>query len=76
MAAKVARGYEVVIIGPKDIETDLEIAEANNNEEEAHRKMEELLDSGYIQACVTAHYPFPIGVATIGRVITPARAGK
>lgn len=71
MAAKVARGYEVVVIGPKDIETDLEIAEANN-EEEAHKKMEELLDSGYIEACVTAHYTFPIGVSTVGRVITPA----
>lgn len=72
MAAKVAKGYEVVIIGPKDIETDLEIAEANTDEE-AHRKMEELLDSGYIEACVTAHYTFPIGVSTVGRVITPGK---
>ena len=72
MAAKVAKGYDIVLIGPKDMDTELEIAEANN-EDEAHKKMEELLDSGYIDACVTAHYPFPIGVATIGRVVTPAK---
>ena len=36
MAAKVAKGYEIVLIGPKDMDTDLEIAEANN-EEEAHK---------------------------------------
>lgn len=72
MAAKVAKGYEIVLIGPKDMDTDLEIAEAND-EEEAHKKMEELLDSGEIEACVTAHYPFPIGIATIGRVVTPAK---
>jgi hypothetical protein len=35
--------------------------------------MEELLDSGKIDGCVTAHYPFPIGVSTVGRIITPAR---
>ena len=26
-----------------------------------------------IQGCVTSHYNFPIGVSTVGRVITPAR---
>lgn len=36
-----------------------------------YKKMEELLDSGEIQACVTLHYNFPIGVSTVGRVITP-----
>ncbi len=35
--------------------------------------MEELLDSGYIDACVTMHYNFPIGVSTVGRVITPGK---
>ena len=70
MAAKTAKGYEIVLIGPK-VETDLEIAEAEG-EEGVHKKMEELLDSGYIDACVTMHYTFPIGVSTVGRVITPA----
>lgn len=35
--------------------------------------MEELLDSWYIDACVTMHYNFPIGVSTVGRVITPGK---
>jgi hypothetical protein len=33
--------------------------------------MEELLDSGNVDAAVTMHYPFPIGVSTVGRIITP-----
>ncbi|KAB3530177.1 glycine reductase, partial [Alkaliphilus pronyensis] len=71
IAAKTAAGYQVVLIGPK-VETQLEIQEANT-EEEMHKKMEELLDTGYIDACVTMHYNFPIGVSTVGRVITPGR---
>ncbi|MBQ7703180.1 MAG: glycine reductase, partial [Firmicutes bacterium] len=39
---------------------------------DAHRKMEAMLESGEIQGAVTMHYPFPIGVSTVGRVITPA----
>lgn len=69
LAAKRSSDFEIVLIGPK-METDLEIAEANT-EKEAHKKMEELLDSGYIGACVTMHYNFPIGVSTVGKVITP-----
>lgn len=62
--------FEVVLIGPK-INTNLEIFEVTC-EKEAHVKMEELLDSNYIQGCVTLHYNFDIGVSTVGRVITPA----
>lgn len=69
LAARDAADFDIVLIGPK-VETDLEIAEVNS-EEDMHKKMEELLDSGYIQACVTMHYNFPIGVSTVGRVITP-----
>lgn len=61
--------FEIVLIGPK-VETDLEVVEAND-EKEMHIKMEELLDSGYIASCVTMHYSFPIGVSTVGRVVTP-----
>ncbi|MCC0635337.1 glycine/sarcosine/betaine reductase complex component C subunit alpha [Clostridioides sp. ES-S-0001-02] len=63
--------FDIVLIGPK-VETDLEVVEVND-EKEMHGKMEELLDSGYIDACVTMHYNFPIGVSTVGRVITPAK---
>ena len=69
MVAKQAENIEVVLIGPK-IDTNFEIVEANT-EEEMHKKMEELLDSGAIASCVTMHYNFPIGVSTVGRVITP-----
>jgi len=69
LAARDAADFEIVLIGPK-VETELEIAEANT-EAEMHKKMEELLESGYIQACVTMHYSFPIGVSTVGRVVTP-----
>lgn len=69
LAARTA-DYDIVLIGPK-VETSLEIAEVNS-EEEMHKKMEELLDSNYIQGCVTMHYSFPIGVSTVGRVITPS----
>ncbi|MGE5381175.1 MAG: glycine/sarcosine/betaine reductase complex component C subunit alpha [Methylocystaceae bacterium] len=43
-----------------------------SDEEEQHKIMEQLLDSGQIDGCVTAHYPFPIGISTVGRIITPA----
>ena len=41
--------------------------------EDAHKKMEALLESGEIQGAVTMHYPFPIGVSTVGRVVTPGK---
>ena len=44
------------------------------DEDEGHKKMEELLDSGARwTAAVTMHYPFPIGVSTVGRVVTPGK---
>jgi glycine/sarcosine/betaine reductase complex component C subunit alpha len=44
-----------------------------DGEDAQHKKMEELLDNGEIDACVTMHYNFPIGVSTVGRVITPGK---
>jgi len=37
----------------------------------AIQAMEQALDSGKLDAAVAMHYPFPIGVATVGRSITP-----
>ncbi len=74
MSARKAQGYEVVLIGPK-VNTDLQVFEADS-EEEAHKKMEELLDNGEIHACVTMHYNFPIGVSTVGKVITPGKGNE
>ncbi len=69
--AEMVEGIEVVLIGPK-VDTKLEQFEANT-EAEVQSKLEELLDTGYISACVTMHYSFPIGISTVGRVITPAQ---
>ncbi|WP_242945101.1 glycine/sarcosine/betaine reductase complex component C subunit alpha, partial [Caminicella sporogenes] len=69
IAAKSGIDFDIVLIGPK-VETELEIIEVKE-EKEMHKKMEQLLDSGYIGACVTMHYNFPIGVSTVGKVITP-----
>jgi betaine reductase len=35
--------------------------------------MEKALGEGEIEGCVALHYPFPLGVTTIGKVLTPAR---
>lgn len=43
-----------------------------SNEDEAHQAMEKLLDEGAVAGAVTMHYPFPIGVATVGRAVIPA----
>ena len=63
-------GIELVLIGPKN-DTGFETHEVET-EADAHKKMEELLDNKSISACVTMHYNFPIGVSTVGRVISPA----
>ena len=42
-------------------------------EKEAHELMENLLDSKKVDGAVTMHYPFPIGVSTVGRVVTPSK---
>ncbi|UNC92922.1 glycine/sarcosine/betaine reductase complex component C subunit alpha [Candidatus Contubernalis alkaliaceticus] len=62
---------EIVVIG-SGVQTDLEVVEASS-EEEAHELMDKMLASGEIEASVTMHYNFPLGVSTVGRVITPAR---
>lgn len=62
---------EVVLIGPK-VESNLTQVVVEN-EDQGYKKMEELLDSGEIGACVTMHYSFPIGVSTVGKVVTPGR---
>lgn len=62
---------KVVVIG-NGVNSDLEMVAAEN-EEDAHAKMDEMLLNGELDAAVTMHYSFPIGVSTVGRVVTPAR---
>ena len=40
-------------------------------ENTAVQAMEQALDSGQLDAAVAMHYPFPIGVATVGKCVTP-----
>ncbi len=64
-------GIDVYYIGTLEAEgvTTVKVAD----DEEGHKKMEELLKSGEVDGAVTMHYPFPIGVSTVGRAVTPAK---
>ena len=66
-----AEGIDVYYIGTLEAPgvTTVKVAD----DEEGHSKMEELLESGEVDAAVTMHYPFPIGVSTVGRVVTPGK---
>ena len=65
------RGVNVTLIGTAEDPkfTTCKVAD----EDEMYKEMEKMLDSGEIDGCVTMHYPFPIGVSTVGRVITPGK---
>lgn len=68
MAAK--QGVDVYYIGTLEREGVTTIQAADD--EQAHKAMEQLLDEKKVAGAVTMHYPFPIGVSTVGRAITPA----
>ncbi|WP_413538393.1 glycine/sarcosine/betaine reductase complex component C subunit alpha [Enterococcus malodoratus] len=65
--------FDLVLIG-KDVDwaADFEHYSTNACQKDSAELMEELLDSGELQGCVTLHYNFPIGVSTVGKVVTPA----
>ena len=64
-------GIDTKLIATKAYEgIDLELVDS---EDGAHKRMEELLASGKADAAVTMHYPFPIGVSTVGRIVTPGK---
>lgn len=64
-------GIDVTLIG-SILDDNIKTAKVEQ-EEDAHKMMELLLSSNEIDAAVTMHYPFPIGVSTVGRVITPGK---
>lgn len=72
LAQRHSPDLEVVLIGTPPRPTGLRVVDGLCLSEE-HQTMERLLASGELAAAVTLHYPFPIGVATVGRVVTPAR---
>ena len=65
-------GIDVYYIGTLEAEgvTTIKVAD----DEEGHKKMEEMLKNGEVDGAVTMHFPFPIGVSTVGRCVTPATA--
>ena len=74
MAAAVAaarRGVDVYYIGTLEAEgvTTIRV----DNEDEGHKRMEQMVEKGEVDGAVTMHFPFPIGVSTVGRVVTPAK---
>ncbi|MDI9479733.1 MAG: glycine/sarcosine/betaine reductase complex component C subunit beta [Syntrophomonadaceae bacterium] len=70
-AVKADKDLQVVIIGQCESK-DFTVYEATS-EEAIRQTSEQLLQKGIIDGLVTMHYPFPIGVTTIGKVITPAQ---
>lgn len=73
IAIKKKNLFDLVLIGSNvDWATDFDHYSTADCQKEAADLMEELLDSGELQGCVTLHYNFPIGVSTVGKVVTPA----
>lgn len=64
-------GIDVYYIGTLEAEGVITVKVADD--EEGHKKMEELLKSKEVDGAVTMHYPFPIGVSTVGRAVTPSK---
>lgn len=71
IAASKYDDFTIVLIGPK-ADCGFEAVKAKDAED-GHRKMIELLEKKELDGCVTQHFDFPIGVSTVGRVITPGR---
>ncbi len=66
---------EVVLIGPKcEGAEHMRWIETSACEEDVSKAMEDALRKGTISGAVALHYPFPLGVTTIGKVLTPAKA--
>ncbi|MDP2857637.1 MAG: glycine/sarcosine/betaine reductase complex component C subunit alpha [Bacillota bacterium] len=72
----VAEGIRVLLVGPEVVGPQSRSSIPRvfcEDERQAHDIMEHLLGEKRAIAAVTMHYSFPVGVATVGRVLTPAR---
>lgn len=65
-----ADGVEVWYLGTLEAENVHTVRVTDD--EDGHARMDELLAAGDVDGAVTMHYSFPIGVSTVGRVVTPA----
>lgn len=69
---KADAAIEVVMIGPKKCDApDTAWIVTADDEAAIAAAVKNALDSGEIAGAVALHYPFPLGVATIGRIVTP-----
>lgn len=61
--------FDIVVVGES-----LEGFESYDacGDDQVARVLEDLFSKNIIQGAVTMHYPFPIGVSTVGKIITPA----
>ncbi|SMG26941.1 glycine/sarcosine/betaine reductase complex component C subunit alpha [Dethiosulfovibrio salsuginis] len=74
LAQQQNQGVKVVMIGPKvEGYDDLQWIETDPCDADIAKAMETALSDGTISGAVALHYPFPMGVTTIGRVVTPAK---
>jgi len=70
-AMAAARGVNVIYAGSKK-QDGVHTINAES-EKDAHEIMESMLQSNEADGAVTMHYLFPIGVSTVGRVVTPGQ---
>jgi len=74
LASENSSRIEVVMIGPRIPGFEkLSWIETEPCEEDVAAAMEKALADGRISGAVALHYPFPLGVTTIGRVVTPGK---
>ncbi len=74
LAQQQNQGVKVVMIGPKvEGYDDLQWIETAPCDADVAKAMEAALSDGTISGAVALHYPFPMGVTTIGRVVTPSK---
>ncbi len=65
---------QVVAIGPKALGyEELEWIDTPDCEADVSAALDQALKDGTIAGAVAMHYPFPVGVTTIGRIKTPGR---
>ncbi|MCL2819488.1 MAG: glycine/sarcosine/betaine reductase complex component C subunit beta [Oscillospiraceae bacterium] len=69
LAAK--RGIDVIYAGTKTCDGVKTVTA--ESDKDAHEIMEKMLGSNEADGAVTMHYLFPIGVSTVGRVVTPGK---
>ncbi|NLB83347.1 MAG: glycine reductase [Synergistaceae bacterium] len=74
LAGERSSRLEPVLIGPRISGfDDLSWIETEDGDDAVAEGMERALSEGRIAGAVALHYPFPLGVSTMGRVLTPSR---